>query len=157
MLNSENILIKDQVSCEGLTDFAEKIGTAIQQSASEPKVVWLRGDLGAGKTTFTKSLLRSFGLAEHVVVQSPTFTYINEYCIGQKYFAHCDFYRCDHFALAEELLEYRDFYCILVEWPEKVSDAPDPDFILDIAKLPDQNSRLYTLGTPDWDSAKTAH
>lgn len=87
-------------------------------------VVLLRGDLGAGKTTFTQGIARGLGI--HGAVQSPTFTLIAEYdaprlgLAGQ--FVHVDLYRLDGAAQLDSigLDEYldRDDCVVVIEWPD---------------------------------------
>ncbi len=100
----------------------ETIALGEQLSAQLPSacVVLLIGDLGAGKTTFAKGVLKGLGLASTEQVTSPTFTLIHEYGEGRAY--HIDLYRIeDERGLAtlglEELLE-RDAI-LLVEWGER--------------------------------------
>lgn len=96
-----------------------------QQSlfAVDPFVLFLEGTMGAGKTTFTRHLLQTVGLSQATPVTSPTYTILNEYNIGQHYFAHMDFYRIDGGIELEELdaLHYRKFRGFIVEWPQNVA------------------------------------
>lgn len=95
-------------------------------------VVWLDGDLGAGKTTLVRSLLRACG---HIgPVKSPTYTLVEIYVISRIYWYHFDFYR---FNFPEEFVDaglgeyFRDDAVCLVEWPEKAADyVPPPDIIV---------------------------
>ncbi len=86
-------------------------------------VVCLSGDLGAGKTVFTKGICRQLGVEE--MVNSPTFTIVNEYSgANGSVIYHFDFYRLEE---EEELLEigFDDYLnsgaVCLMEWPEKIS------------------------------------
>lgn len=92
----------------------------------EPFCLWLQGPLGAGKTTFSRSILRALGLPERVNVTSPTYTYVNEYQIEGKWFAHLDLYRLPKRLSPEDLglVDSRDFVGFLVEWPEMLPDSP---------------------------------
>jgi tRNA threonylcarbamoyladenosine biosynthesis protein TsaE len=89
--------------------------------------LWLDADMGAGKTTLTRYILRELGLDEKTPVTSPTYTYLNEYKINGKWIAHLDLYRMnggdDLYELG--LSETRPFSGYIVEWPEAVED-PDP-------------------------------
>jgi tRNA threonylcarbamoyladenosine biosynthesis protein TsaE len=95
-------------------------------------VVWLDGDLGAGKTTLVRGLLRA---CNHVgPVRSPTYTLVEIYVISRIYWYHFDFYR---FNFPEEFLDaglaeyFRDDAVCLVEWPEKAAEhAPPPDLVV---------------------------
>ncbi|MBO3710109.1 MAG: tRNA (adenosine(37)-N6)-threonylcarbamoyltransferase complex ATPase subunit type 1 TsaE [Candidatus Accumulibacter sp.] len=95
-------------------------------------VVWLDGDLGAGKTTLVRALLR----ARHHAgpVKSPTYTLVEIYVISRIYWYHFDFYR---FNFPEEFLDaglaeyFRDDAICLVEWPEKAAGyVPLPDLVI---------------------------
>ena len=95
-------------------------------------VVWLDGDLGAGKTTLVRALLRALGHAGPV--KSPTYTLVEVYVVSSIYLYHFDFYR---FSEAEEFEDaglgeyFRDDSICLVEWPEKAAGyVPEPDLEL---------------------------
>lgn len=88
-------------------------------------VLWLRGELGAGKTTFAGELLRAIGLPASVPVLSPTYTFMTEYQTANGLIGHLDLYRLpenDHEA-ADFLLSDRDFRGLIVEWPERAAKA----------------------------------
>jgi tRNA threonylcarbamoyladenosine biosynthesis protein TsaE len=91
-------------------------------------VIYLSGNLGAGKTTLARGLLRGLGYAGRV--KSPTFTLVELYKLSRLYLYHFDFYRFDHPRELEEagLREYfnSDTVC-LVEWPEKAAGLPAAD------------------------------
>ena len=92
----------------------------------------LHGDLGAGKTTLVRGLLRA---CNHVgPVRSPTYTLVEIYVISRIYWYHFDFYR---FNFPEEFLDaglaeyFRDDAVCLVEWPDKAAEhAPPPDLVV---------------------------
>jgi tRNA threonylcarbamoyl adenosine modification protein YjeE len=88
-------------------------------------VLWLRGELGAGKTTFAGELLGALGLPASVPVLSPTFTFMTEYQTANGLIGHLDLYRLsdnDHEA-ADFLMSDRDFRGLIVEWPERATKA----------------------------------
>jgi tRNA threonylcarbamoyladenosine biosynthesis protein TsaE len=96
-------------------------------------VVWLTGDLGAGKTTLTRALLRAVG--HRGPVKSPTYTLVEVYVVSSLYWYHFDFYRFNYPEEFDDagLGEYfRDDAVCLVEWPEKAAGyVPPPDLALD--------------------------
>jgi len=111
--------------------------------------LWLIGDIGAGKTTLTGNILRNMGLDSKIAVTSPTFTYLSDYKINKKNYAHLDFYRVDSSRHTfSDLLSYCDFDGLFVEWPENLGtdlSAIAPTHILRIEKSEDLQSRNYLL------------
>jgi tRNA threonylcarbamoyladenosine biosynthesis protein TsaE len=98
-------------------------------------VVFLRGPLGAGKTTFARGVLRAFGVTG--AVKSPTYTLVEPYTTERGRVAHFDFYRLSDGVEVEYLglREYLDQEVCLIEWPERVRAAlptPDLEFAIDI-------------------------
>lgn len=106
--------------------FAKKVADKLKGG----EVIILRGDLGAGKTTFTKGLAKALGVEE--IVTSPTFTYVKEY-YGRLPLYHFDMYRV---ADADEVYELgleEYFYkggVVVVEW-NKFDDVKDP-LVIDV-------------------------
>jgi tRNA threonylcarbamoyladenosine biosynthesis protein TsaE len=97
-------------------------GRTLAELLAPPKVVLLRGDLGAGKTTLVKGIAAAFEAAEEEDVTSPTFTLIHEYRGPRVDLFHIDLYRVD--TLRElETLGLDDLRAersvLLVEWGEK--------------------------------------
>lgn len=93
----------------------------------EGAVLHLRGDLGAGKTTCARSLLRALGVSG--TIRSPTYTLVETYELGSLACVHVDLYRLAGEALVEEL-GLRDLPeahgLLLIEWPEKGAGAVPP-------------------------------
>jgi len=93
------------------------------------EVVWLSGDLGAGKTVFAQGMARGLGI--EAAVNSPTFTVLKEYR-GRLRFNHFDFYRLSGQArnVWEEFSEYRrsDAVCV-VEWGEHGQEFLGEDYL----------------------------
>ena len=90
-------------------------------------VVWLDGELGAGKTTLVRALLRALGHSGPV--KSPTYTLVEVYVVSSIYWYHFDFYRFNEPSEFEDagLGEYfRDDCVCLVEWPEKAAGYVPP-------------------------------
>ncbi len=114
----------------------ETFGASLAACLETPLLVFLRGELGAGKTTLCRGFLR--GLGYDGLVRSPTYTLCETYRVGPVQCLHCDFYRLSH---AEEIdyLGLREQFtadCVLlVEWPEiaaPVLPAPDIELTLRI-------------------------
>jgi tRNA threonylcarbamoyladenosine biosynthesis protein TsaE len=107
----------------------EALGTALARTLAPGLQIWLQGNLGTGKTTLTRGLLR--GLGHEGKVKSPTYTLIEPYVVSRLNLYHFDFYR---FTSPDEYLDAGlDEYfagegvCI-VEWPDKASPhLPPPD------------------------------
>ena len=109
-------------------------------------VIYLSGELGAGKTTLTRGLLRALGFAGRV--KSPTYTLVELYVISKLNLYHFDFYR---FSDPEEWQEagFRDLFnptnCCLVEWPEKAGELlPQTDLQITLSTTPEA-SRIAQL------------
>lgn len=112
----------------------EALGAALSRVAPNTCLIYLTGDLGAGKTTLTRGFLRGLGYAG--AVKSPTYTLIEPYEIGTRRCYHLDLYR-----LADpdeiEYLGLRDLLqeeaVLLVEWPERGTGVlPVPDLMIRI-------------------------
>jgi tRNA threonylcarbamoyl adenosine modification protein YjeE len=113
---------------EDLPRVAKEVSHLLMSSQSKNFSLWLRGDLGAGKTTFARELLRELGVPEAVPVLSPTFTYMTEYETPGGLIAHMDLYRLvdgDEDSV-EMLLSGRTFKGLIIEWPER---SPESSFI----------------------------
>ena len=73
----------------------EELGTKIGACLEQPALILLRGDLGVGKTTFTRGLAHGLGLKDASLVHSPTYTLINYYYASTGTIYHVDLYRLD--------------------------------------------------------------
>lgn len=112
------------------------LGAEFSRAIRPGLVIYLSGDLGAGKTTLARGLLR--GLGYHGKVKSPTFTLVEVYEISRLYLYHFDFYR---FSDPRELGEagFREYFnpdsVCLVEWPEKAAGlaAADVKILMQVA------------------------
>ena len=91
--------------------------------AANQRIFLFYGDMGAGKTTFIKSLCEALGVTE--AVTSPTFSIVNEYRGADATVYHFDFYRLksqsEAFDMGYEEYFYSNAYCF-IEWPEKIAD-----------------------------------
>jgi tRNA threonylcarbamoyladenosine biosynthesis protein TsaE len=97
-------------------------GRTLAELLAPPKLVLLRGDLGAGKTTLVKGIAAAFEAAAEEDVTSPTFTLVHEYRGPRAHLYHIDLYRVDTLRELETLgLDdlRSDNSVLLVEWGEK--------------------------------------
>lgn len=123
----------------------EAVGQTLAQRLRPGTVIAYRGDLGAGKTAFTRGLARGLGVEE--TVTSPTYTIVNEYLGGRLPLFHFDMYRLGS---ADELFDigWEDYLdrggVCAVEWSENVWDALENPIVITISRL-DENSRRITL------------
>jgi tRNA threonylcarbamoyladenosine biosynthesis protein TsaE len=99
-----------------------EFGRSLRPLLLPPKIVLLRGDLGAGKTTMVKGIAEAFGAAEQEDVTSPTFTLVHEYRSPEVTIYHIDLYRIDTLRELEtlgldDLIDNNSV--LLIEWGEK--------------------------------------
>ena len=123
----------------------EAIGAALGKILTPGTVIAYRGDLGAGKTAFTRGLAKGLGCRE--IVTSPTYTIVNEYLGGRLPLCHFDMYRLrssdDLFDIGWEDYLDRGGGCA-GEWSENVEDAMEDAICITIEKLGEE-SRQITL------------
>ena len=128
----------------------EKIGAALGKILKPGTVIAYRGDLGAGKTAFTRGLARGLGSSE--MVTSPTYTIVNEYLGGRCPLFHFDMYRLassdDLWDIGWEDYLDRNGVCA-VEWSENVEDALEDPIIITIEKLGEESRRITIEGGED--------
>jgi len=143
----KTFLLVDEVATIAMgTQLAQIVKTELKQGL----VVYLNGDLGAGKTTLTRGFVQGMGHKGNV--KSPTYTLVEPYELNDWYVYHFDLYRLSD----PEELEYmgiRDYFnescCCFIEWPEKGQGMlADADLIINMAYSDEQ--RVITL------EAKTA-
>ena len=125
----------------------EAIGAALGRILPAGTVIAYRGDLGAGKTAFTRGL--ALGLDYRDMVTSPTYTIVNEYLGGRLPLFHFDMYRL---RCAEDLWDIgwddyldRGGICA-VEWSENVAEAMEDPVTVTIEKLGDTSRRITVEG-----------
>ena len=140
----QHILIKSNSEQE-----TEDFATSLAQKLEPGCVIALHGNLGAGKTVFSRGFARGLNIIEPV--SSPTYTIIQEYPLAKgKWFFHLDLYRIDtpQAALAfgvDEYLEMPEAYTI-IEWPERIDILlPEHTIHIDI-KHDGEETRIISSG-----------
>ncbi len=125
----------------------EAVGAALGKVLPAGTILAYRGDLGAGKTAFTRGLARGLGCSD--LVTSPTYTIVNEYLSGRLPLFHFDMYRL---ASSEDLWDIgwedyldRNGICA-VEWSENVEDALEGAVSVTIEKLGEDARRITMEG-----------
>ena len=125
----------------------EKIWEALAKSLQPGTILAYRGDLGAGKTAFTRGLARGLGCKE--TVTSPTYTIVNEYLGGRLPLFHFDMYRLassdDLWDIGWEDYLDREGVCA-VEWSENVQDAMENAITVTIEKLGETTRQITIEG-----------
>ena len=98
-------------------------------------LIYLRGELGAGKTALVRSFLRACGVTGRI--KSPSYALLESYKVSSLYFYHIDFYR---FSDSSEWQDagFRDLFrpgaVVLIEWPDKAGDQlPVPDILVNLS------------------------
>jgi len=125
----------------------EAIGSALGKIIPPGTVIAYRGDLGAGKTAFTRGLARGLGCTG--IVTSPTYTIVNEYLGGRIPLFHFDMYRLrssdDLFDIGWDDYLDRGGVCA-VEWSENVDDAMEEAIYITMEKLGEDSRRITIEG-----------
>ena len=132
--------------------FTERLGYCVARCIHPPSSVWLRGQLGAGKTTFCRGFIHAF--KSNIRVKSPTYTLLESYATENLTIHHFDFYRLTQ----SDELEYigiREYFSddsvCLIEWPEnigpKMLPPPQLEIILKYASV--EEVRYATLRAID--------
>ena len=123
----------------------ESVGMALGRKLQPGTVLAYTGDLGAGKTAFTRGLARGLGATD--LVTSPTYTIVNEYLSGRIPLFHFDMYRLrsadDLWDIGWEDYLDRGGVCA-VEWSENVAEAMEGAIFVRLDKL-DENRRRITI------------
>ena len=125
----------------------EAVGAALGRILTPGTVIAYRGDLGAGKTAFTRGLARGLGCRE--TVTSPTYTIVNEYLTGRMPLFHFDMYRL---ASSDDLWDigWEDYLdrggVCAVEWSENVREAMENAVTVRIEKAGEESRRITVEG-----------
>lgn len=130
---------------QAMVEFGVRLGKLLPDSS----LIFLEGDLGAGKTTLSRGILAAFG--HQGVVKSPTYTLVEPYTLGERLIYHFDLYRLGD---PEELefIGIRDYLnqasCCLIEWPERGEGIlPEPDLRVEINVVDDARRVAISAGT----------
>jgi len=104
-----------------------RLGGELAERLQPGDLVFIRGALGAGKTTFVRGLLRRLGVVDDV--RSPTYNLVHEYDTSPP-IAHVDLYRLETIQDVRNLglQDYTQTHVLLIEWPEKLDDWLEPTF-----------------------------
>jgi len=133
------------------------LGARIAAVLKPGDVVALAGDLGAGKTTLARAILRALGVAESV--PSPTFTLVQSYATGNFPLSHYDLYRLNQASELNELglEEALEDGAALVEWPERAGGYLPHDALY--VRLDGQNGarRAILEGPERWRALEQMH
>ena len=125
----------------------EAVGAALARALHPGTVIAYRGDLGAGKTAFTRGLARGLGVKE--AVTSPTYTIVNEYLSGRLPLFHFDMYRLgsedELFDIGWEDYLDRGGVCA-VEWSENVWGAMEDVIVVTISRLDEDTRKIEIEG-----------
>ena len=128
----------------------ESVGEMLGSRLRSGTVVAYLGDLGMGKTAFTRGLARGLGAKEQVT--SPTYTIVNEYLSGRMPLFHFDMYRLassdDLWDIGWEDYLERGGVCA-VEWSENVRDAMEDAVTVCIQKLGEDSRKITITGGVD--------
>ena len=128
----------------------EAVGEALGRVLKPGTILAYEGDLGAGKTAFTRGLARGLGAAEPVT--SPTYTIVNEYLSGRIPLFHFDMYRLrcadDLFDIGWDDYLERGGVCA-VEWSENVAEAMEDAIRVRIEKTGQESRRITIEGGED--------
>lgn len=123
----------------------EDLATTFAKSLNGDEIILLNGELGAGKTTFTKSLAKALGVTD--IVTSPTFAFMREY-YGKYKISHYDMYRAEN---QDELFELgiydnlTEHGIAVIEWNKFDTFPPDKKLIvINITKTGD-DSRIFDI------------
>lgn len=141
ILTNKHYLLADELATIAA---GKKLANIVKKQLKQGIVVYLYGDLGAGKTTLTRGFVQGMGHVGHV--KSPTYTLVEPYELNEWLVYHFDLYRLSD----PEELEYmgiRDYFatncCCFIEWPEKGQGMiKEPDLRIDLAYSDQQRTMV---------------
>ena len=128
----------------------EAVALKLSEVLCGGEVIAFRGDLGAGKTCFTRGLAKGLGYNGNVT--SPTFAIVNEYLAGKFNIYHYDMYRIEGWEdlYSTGFFDYKDLGGIIVaEWSENIEGALDNDTIYVLIDKLGDNQRKITISGVD--------
>jgi len=121
------------VDLEGLKKLARELAKELRGN----EVIFLIGDLGAGKTTFTRFLVEALEPLEEIVVRSPTFTVMNVYPTKKGEVYHADLYRVKNF----DFTDFEGSGILIVEWADYLKDI-SPDIVIKLEHVDDKRRKV---------------
>jgi tRNA threonylcarbamoyladenosine biosynthesis protein TsaE len=130
------------------TKETEEFAKKIAKKSKNIRVFYLYGDLGSGKTIFTKAFVEELGV-EKFHVKSPTYTYIREYKLKDQSIYHIDLYRIEEldellFQEIEELIENPN-NILIIEWADKLAEKLDGESLSIKFEYLSENERAISL------------
>jgi tRNA threonylcarbamoyladenosine biosynthesis protein TsaE len=141
---------RETVKIEIISNSAEQtfeIARLIGEKLINGDLLALSGELGSGKTCFTKGLAKGIGVSEEYQITSPTFTLINEYPARCKLY-HFDVYRLSGYSEFEDL-GYEEYFAgngvVVIEWAEKIDKLIPSDSIFINFEYVNENSRKMII------------
>ena len=147
MKNLVKVMSRDECVIRGLESLKE-FAKVFSKILKPGDIVYLKGDLGTGKTTFVKNVCRALGVKDDIA--SPTFTIMREYSLKKNKIYHFDMYRIADY---DELSEFgfedyiynneNDF--VFIEWPDILEENVDVKHILIEIERIDDETRKYVI------------
>jgi tRNA threonylcarbamoyladenosine biosynthesis protein TsaE len=149
IVNRQLLTMLPQVFVTDSADETIALGAQLAPSLRDARIVLLRGDLGAGKTTLVKGIAEAFQAAAQDDVTSPTFTLVHEYRGPERTLYHIDLYRIDTerelATLGLEDISNEEGSLLLIEWGEKFERLLQLRDIEIVLERTGENSRKLTL------------
>ena len=127
-------------------DEIEDVGKSLIDEINDVNIILLKGELGAGKTTLIKSILKNLGVKENVT--SPTFSIINQYVIPNGLINHFDLYRIKS-EIELDIIGFDEYLeskvLCFIEWPEIAMSKIVDNYLEIYIKLIDEKTREIKL------------